>query len=53
MLVAFVRTERIERTNAQDSDHAAKDIGLLKVQLDEIFGLLLHEFDCRPDMRDG
>ena len=53
VLVPLVGTKRIKRPNTHDADDAAEDIGLLKIQVDQIFSLLFNKINRVKKVRYG
>ena len=50
MLVALVRTNRIQGASAENTNCGAEDIGLLKVKLDEFGDVVLYKVNSTPDV---
>lgn len=47
MLVALVRTNRIQGAGAENTNYGAEDIGLLEVNLDEFDDVFLYKSTAR------
>jgi hypothetical protein len=50
MLVALVRTYRIQSSGAENTNYGAEDIGLLEVKFDEFGDVVLYKVNSTPDV---